>query len=111
MMSLSVPRHFMQPSPYQADILKAVEKRVKAREKKGLIIEALAGSGKSTMIWLICQQLQAQGFSPREVCAVVFGKKNKEDLQNKVQQKVGSDWEVVVRTLHSLCYGESIEML
>ena len=95
----------MQSSHYQTDILKAVQKRVNAPETKGLIVEALAGSGKSTMIWLICQQLQAQGYTPKEVVAVVFGRKNKEDLQKKVEQKVDGGWGVVVRTLHSLCYG------
>lgn len=95
----------MQSSPYQTDIIKAVQQRLRAKKKKGLIIEALAGSGKSTMIWLICQQLQSEGFSPQEVSAVVFGKKNKEDLQKKVELYVGRDWGAVVRTLHSLCYG------
>lgn len=57
------------------------------------------------MIWLICHFLQAQGYTPKEVVAVVFGRKNKEDLQQKVEQKVGSSWGTVVRTLHSLCYG------
>jgi superfamily I DNA/RNA helicase len=95
----------MQPSSYQTEIIKAVQQRLKPKKKKGLIVEALAGAGKSTLIWLICQELQAQGFSPQEVCAVVFGRKNKEDLQQKIGQKVGADWGVVVRTLHSLCYG------
>lgn len=95
----------MELSVYQSKILEAVNKRVAAKRKKGLIVEALAGTGKSTMIWLICQELQAQGFSQSEVAAVVFGRKNKEDLQKKISQKVGKDWGVVVRTLHSLCYG------
>ena len=95
----------MEPSDYQADIIKAVQQRLKAQKKKGLIVEALAGAGKSTMIWLICQQLQSLGYTPKEVVAVVFGRKNKEDLQKKIEQKVGSDWGASVRTLHSLCYG------
>lgn len=95
----------MELSVYQSKILEAVQQRVSAKRKKGLIVEALAGTGKSTMIWLICQQLRARGFFPDEVAALVFGRKNKEDLQKKIEQKVGSDWLVVVRTLHSLCYG------
>jgi superfamily I DNA/RNA helicase len=95
----------MELSVFQSKILKAVQSRVRASQKKGLLVEALAGAGKSTMIWLICQELQTQGFFPQEVAAVVFGRKNKEDLQKKIEQKVGTDWGVVVRTLHSLCYG------
>jgi superfamily I DNA/RNA helicase len=93
----------MELSPFQSKILEAVDKRVSARSKKGLIVEALAGN--CTMIWLICQQLQAQGFSPREVTALVFGRKNKDDLQKKIELMVGTEWGSVVRTLHSLCYG------
>lgn len=95
----------MELSPFQSKILEAVDKRVSARSKKGLLVEARAGAGKSTMIWLICQQLQAQGFSPLSVTALVFGRKNKEDLQKKIERYMGADWGIVVRTLHSLCYG------
>ena len=95
----------MQLSIYQIQIITAVQERLQTKVKIGLIVEALAGTGKSTMILLICQQLQAQGFSPQEVTALVFGRKNKDDLQQKISQKVGTDWGVVVRTLHSLCYG------
>lgn len=95
----------MQPSPYQTKIINTVKLRLKAKNKKGLIVEALAGCGKSTMLWLIAKELKAQGVCPQEVVAVVFGKKNQNDLQKKFEQKVGSDWGVVVRTLHSLCYG------
>ena len=95
----------MQLSSYQSQILNAVQERLQTNAKKGLIVEALAGTGKSTLIWLICQQLQAQGFSPQEVTALVFGRKNKDDLQQKISQKVGTEWGAVVRTLHSLCYG------
>jgi len=94
----------MELSTYQTQIIKAVQSRLKTKVKKGLIVEALAGTGKSTVIWLICQELQAQGFSPQSVTALVFGRKNKEDLQKKIEQKVGASWGGVVRTLHSLCY-------
>ena len=43
----------MELSPFQSKILQAVEKRIRAKKKKGLIVEALAGAGKSTMVWLI----------------------------------------------------------
>lgn len=93
----------MNLSTYQTEIIKAVRARSRSTVKKGLVVEALAGTGKSTLIWLICQELERQGESPESVCAVVFGRKNKEDLQKKIEQKVGRDWGVVVRTLHSLC--------
>ncbi len=67
----------MQPSTYQTDIIKAVQQRLKANKKKGLIIEALAGCGKSTILWMIALELMQQGFQASEVVAVVFGKKNR----------------------------------
>ena len=95
----------MQASPYQSDILKAVQQRVQVKNKKGLIVEALAGCGKSTILWMISQELQKYGFRSQEVVAVVFGKKNQLDLERKFKTKVGRDWGESVRTIHSLCYG------
>jgi superfamily I DNA/RNA helicase len=77
---------------------------LKAKKKKGLIVEALAGAGKSTILWMIAQELMQQGILASEVVAVVFGKKNQTDLQNKFKTKVGSEWGESVRTIHSLCY-------
>lgn len=94
----------MQPSTYQAEIIKAVQQRLKAKNKKGLIVEALAGCGKSTILWMIAQELQKQGFTASEVVAVAFGKKNQVDLQAKFKAKVGGRWGDSVRTIHSLCY-------
>lgn len=94
----------MQPSTYQAEIIKAVQQRLKAKKKKGLIVEALAGCGKSTILWMIAQDLQKQGYTAREVVAVAFGKKNQTDLQAKFKAKVGREWGDSVRTIHSLCY-------
>ena len=94
----------MQPSPYQTDIIKAVQQRLKVKKKKGLIVEALAGCGKSTILWMIAQELKQQGIRANAVVAVVFGKKNQVDLQNKFNTKVGSEWGASVRTIHSLCY-------
>lgn len=95
---------FMQPSSYQTDIIKAVQQRLKAKEKKGLIVEALAGCGKSTILWMIALELMQQGFQASEVVAVAFGKKNQRDLERKFKTKVGSAWGGSVRTIHSLCY-------
>lgn len=94
----------MQPSSYQTDIIKAVQQRLKAKEKKGLIVEALAGCGKSTILWMIALELMQQGFQASEVVAVAFGKKNQTDLQAKFKDKVGLKWGESVRTIHSLCY-------
>lgn len=99
-----VPKHFMQPSPYQINIIKAVQQRLKAKKKKGLIVEALAGAGKSTILWMIAQELRQHGFQASEVVALVFGKKNQLDLQTKFKTKVGQEWGESVRTIHSLCY-------
>lgn len=94
----------MQPSTYQAEIILAVQQRLKAKNKIGLIVEALAGCGKSTILWMIATELQKQGFTASEVVAVAFGKKNQVDLQAKFKAKVGGKWGDSVRAIHSLCY-------
>lgn len=94
----------MELSRYQEEILEAVQQRLKTSPKKGLIVEALAGCGKSTMLWLMVKELAQQGFQPSEVVAVVFGKKNQLDLESKMKSKVGKEWGTCVRTIHSLCY-------
>lgn len=94
----------MQPSTYQADIIKAVQQRLQAKEKKGLIVEARAGCGKSTILWMIALELMQQGFQASEVVAVVFGKKNQLDLERSFKTKVGTAWGGSVKTIHSLCY-------
>ena len=58
----------MELSPFQSKILQAVEKRIRAKKKKGLFVEALAGAGKSTMVWLICQQLLRSWLHPQGSC-------------------------------------------
>lgn len=94
----------MQPSSFQTNIIKAVQQRLKAKRKKGLIVEALAGCGKSTILWMIALELMQQGFQASEVVVVVFGKKNQLDLERKFKTKVGTAWGGSVKTIHSLCY-------
>ena len=97
----------MQQSSFQVDIIKAVQQRLKAKVKKGLVVEALAGCGKSTILMMIAADLHKAGYTATEVVAVVFGKKNQLDLQSKFKTKVGAKWGKSVRTIHSLCYLKS----
>lgn len=95
----------MKLSKYQENILVAVEKRINASvnaELKGILIEALAGTGKSYILVEICQCLADAGVSPDEVRLLVFGRKNKADLQNKLGMRFGSEWTNYVSTLNSL---------
>ncbi|MEZ2278084.1 MAG: UvrD-helicase domain-containing protein [Microcoleus sp.] len=96
----------MELSKYQADILQAVQQRINTpcEAIKGLLIEALAGTGKSFMLVEICSLLESAGVSPDQVRLVVFGKKNKTDLANKLGLKVGNNWKNSVSTLHSLSF-------
>ncbi|XWK91805.1 MAG: UvrD-helicase domain-containing protein (plasmid) [Phormidium sp.] len=96
----------MQLSTYQQAVLDAIKQRITANERplKGLLIEALAGSGKSTMLWLIAQVLSEYGYTPSECRFVVFGKKNQLDLSAKMSSKVGKKWGKSVSTLHSLSF-------
>lgn len=98
----------MQLSKYQSDILAAVQHRIDVPQGepiKGLLIEALAGTGKSFMLVEICAMLQSAGVTPDRVRLVVFGKKNKIDLAEKLASKFGGgDWKSSVSTLHSLSF-------
>ena len=97
----------LQLSKYQADILRAVQQRceISAGESiQGLLIEALAGTGKSFVLVEVCSLIQNMGVKPEEVQLVVFGRKNKDDLSIKLGARVGGLWKNSVSTLHSLSY-------
>ena len=93
----------MQLSNYQQQILEAVENRVNTSSNKGIIIEALAGCGKSYTLKLIAERLSKLGVKGEDCRFVVFGKKNKADLQGKLSS-IGKSWENAVKTLNSLGY-------
>lgn len=76
----------MELSKYQTAILQAVQQRIDTPEGKnlrGLLIEALAGTGKSFVLVEVCKILQSSGITPDRVRLVVFGKKNKSDLADE----------------------------
>ncbi|NET14671.1 MAG: ATP-dependent helicase [Okeania sp. SIO1H6] len=85
----------------QFKILEAVRDRLSQTKKKGLLIEALAGTGKSTMLAEIAKVLKSEKLSPLECRFVVFGRKNKADLADKLSE---IKWEKSVQTLNSLGY-------
>jgi DNA helicase II / ATP-dependent DNA helicase PcrA len=89
-------------SLYQEAILEAVKARIISKgSKPGLLIEALAGCGKSATLALIAGTLNELGVKPEECRLVVFGKKNQLDLSDKLS-RVGYGWKDSVKTLHSL---------
>lgn len=89
-------------SKYQEDVLEAVKARITSTGvKSGLLIEALAGCGKSATLALIAGTLNDLGVKSEECRLVVFGKKNQLDLSNKLG-RVGYGWKDSVKTLHSL---------
>lgn len=97
----------MELSKYQIAILQAVQQRIDTPEGqllKGLLIEALAGTGKSFVLVEICRIFNKAQITPDRVRLVVFGKKNKADLVDKLAAKVGSNWKDSVSTLHSLSF-------
>lgn len=97
----------MELSKYQIAIAEAVQQRINlpaGETLKGLLIEALAGTGKSFMLVEICRILSEAQVTPDRVRLVVFGKKNKADLAEKLAAKVGSEWKNSVSTLHSLSF-------
>ena len=85
----------------QIDILEAVSDRMVKSEKKGLLIEALAGTGKSTMLVEVAKVLKGKELSSLECIFIVFGRKNKQDLAEKLSK---IKWEKSVQTINSLGY-------
>lgn len=85
----------------QHDILEAVRDRLTQNPKKGLLVEALAGTGKSTMLAEIAGLLRDNGINSKECRFIVFGRKNKADLAKKLSTIV---WENSAQTLNSLGY-------
>lgn len=95
----------MELSQYQEAILNAVKQRTNASfyaNLRGILIEALAGTGKSFILVKACQILADAGICPQEVRLVVFGRKNKADLQSKLGMQCGGEWVESVSTLNSL---------
>jgi superfamily I DNA/RNA helicase len=96
----------MELSRYQEAILNAVQQRTKASiyaNLRGVLIEALAGTGKSFILVKACQILADAGIGPEEVRLVVFGRKNKADLQSKLGMQCGAEWaQSSVSTINSL---------
>ncbi|GGA57126.1 hypothetical protein [Okeania sp. KiyG1] len=60
--------------------------RLTQTKKKGLLIEALVGTGKSTMLAEIAKVLRDKKLSLLECRFVVFGRKNKADLASKLSE-------------------------
>ncbi|MCL2931937.1 MAG: UvrD-helicase domain-containing protein [Trichodesmium sp. MAG_R03] len=85
----------------QFNILEAVRDCLTQAKKKGLLIEALAGTGKSTMLAEIAKLLKNEKLSQAECRFVVFGRKNKQDLVDRLSE---IKWEKSVQTLNSLGY-------
>ena len=94
----------MQLTTYQQEIIEAVRVRIQTKgDKPGLLIEALAGAGKTTTLFLAAQEANNLGVHPGACRFVVFGKKNQIDLAAKIG-KVGTGWSKSVQTLNSLGY-------
>lgn len=92
-------------SKYQIDILKACYQRLLMDgEKPGVLVQAYAGCGKSFTITKVVELAKALGLKPTTAKVVVFGKKNKLDLSEKLTKSLGLSWGKSVTTLHALGY-------
>ena len=78
-----------QWSPYQEAVFAAVE-----QTSANLVVEALAGSGKTTTIIEICKRLQAQAGGSVLLCA--FNRRIKDELVQRAPRGVD------VQTCHAL---------
>jgi DNA helicase-2/ATP-dependent DNA helicase PcrA len=79
----------VEPSPYQRDIIHAVK-----TTEDNLIIQACAGSGKTTTLRILCDHFPVN----LKVIAVCFAKVNREDFQKKLPRRIEAS------TMHSLGY-------
>lgn len=95
----------MKISLYQEEIIKAIQAQARAPRKQGIIIEALAGCGKSSTIILTCIELKKMRITPKQVAILIFGRKNADDIKLKLGQKIDGWWESSVQTLHSFGFG------
>jgi superfamily I DNA/RNA helicase len=87
----------MRPSKYQLTIIDAV---VKAKDKtnQSFVVNALAGSGKTSTLLLICNELLKTGVELSDIQILVFAKENEQTLK----QKFGRLWKSSISTLHSI---------
>lgn len=82
----------MKLSPYQEKIVDFI-----LHESGNATCNAVAGSGKSTTLRIVAQELEKSGLNPSEIRVIVFGKANSLDLINKF----GTAWKSSISTLHS----------
>ena len=95
----------MELSKYQEEILLAAKERILTSPNGGMLIEALAGTGKSFILVEICRLiLKENDIDPEQAKLVVFGRKNKADLQSKLGMHCGSKWVDCACTLNSLAF-------
>jgi DNA helicase II / ATP-dependent DNA helicase PcrA len=91
----ALPDNF-QLSIYQQGLIEFVNNP----NEQHAICNAVAGSGKSTTLYLVALKLISQGISPDDIKVIVFGKQNSIDLIDKF----GEHWRNSICTLHSLGY-------
>lgn len=91
----NLPPNF-QLSIYQQGLIDFVNNP----EEKHAICNAVAGSGKSTTLYLVALSLVNRGINPEDIKVIVFGKQNSLDLI----AKFGEQWRNSICTLHSLGY-------
>lgn len=83
------------PSSYQIGIIDWI-----LNDSGNGCCNAVAGSGKSSTLWMIGKVLIKRGFKPKDIKVCVFGKQNATDLINKF----GFSWKSSISTLHSAAW-------
>ena len=86
----------MKPSKDQKHILTWIKDS--KEDAKHLVINAFAGSGKSSSLKMIAFELEKLGYTPDDIRICVFGKANSLDLV----KKFGERWKQSISTLHSI---------
>ncbi|WP_342304948.1 ATP-dependent DNA helicase [Methanolobus sp. ZRKC5] len=68
-----------------------------------LLILAGPGSGKTLTITEKVLQLIESGFPPEKILALTFSEKAADEMQNRIEKKIGTGTGITISTFHSFC--------
>ncbi|MCA8277665.1 ATP-dependent helicase [Burkholderia sp. AU30280] len=88
-----------EPSQEQLDIVKYVSTRYKRNQIVKLVVDAVAGAGKSSTVVLLVECLLALGIDPQQILLISFTNSSIDALHGKLKEKIPT---LNIRTFHSL---------
>jgi len=89
----------MQASPYQAAIIQRVRDMARGEANPRLVVEAVAGSGKSTTLRMIASTLRDSGVPEADILYLAFSSAMVKEIGPKLSGMA------LTRTIHSQGFG------